>query len=115
MVLNIIASETCALDIIGAKYIRDIENGEVVVIDKKGIKSYKPFPKIKARPCVFEYIYFARPDSVMGGKSIYECRKKMGKQLSRELKTIADIVIPVPDSGVPAALGLLRKQRYHII
>ena len=108
---KIIASETCALDIIGAKYIRDIENGEVVVIDKKGIKSYKPFPKIKARPCVFEYIYFARPDSVMGGKNIYECRKKMGKQLSRELKTIADIVIPVPDSGVPAALGFAEEAK----
>ena len=108
---KIIASETCALDIIGAKYIRDIENGEVVVIDKKGIKSYKPFPKVKARPCVFEYIYFARPDSVMGGKSIYECRKKMGKQLSRELKTIADIVIPVPDSGVPAALGFAEEAK----
>jgi len=106
---KIIASETCALDIIGAKYIRDIENGEVVVIDKKGIKSYKPFPKIKARPCVFEYIYFARPDSIMGGKNIYECRKNMGKQLSRELKTIADIVIPVPDSGVPAALGFAEE------
>ena len=108
---KIIASETCALDIIGAKYIRDIENGEVVVIDKKGIKSYKPFPKIKARPCVFEYIYFARPDSIMGGKNIYECRKNMGKQLSRELKTIADIVIPVPDSGVPAALGFAEEAK----
>ena len=101
----IIASETCALDIIGAKYIRDVDNGEVVVIDKNGIKSYKPFPKIKARPCIFEYIYFARPDSIMGGKNVYECRKKMGKQLAKEMKTEADIVIPVPDSGVPAALG----------
>ena len=101
----IIASETCALDIIGSKYIRDVDNGEVVVIDKNGIKSYKPFPKIKARPCVFEYIYFARPDSIMGGKNVYECRKKMGQQLAKEMKTEADIVIPVPDSGVPAALG----------
>ena len=101
----IIASETCALDIIGAKYIRDVNNGEVVVIDKNGIKSYKPFPKIKARPCIFEYIYFARPDSIMGGKNVYECRKKMGQQLAKEMKTEADIVIPVPDSGVPAALG----------
>jgi len=101
----IIASETCALDIIGAKYIRDVDNGEVVVIDKNGIKSYKPFPKIKARPCIFEYIYFARPDSIMGGKNVYECRKKMGQQLAKEMKTEADIVIPVPDSGVPAALG----------
>ena len=108
---KIIASETCALDIIGAKYIRDIENGEVVVIDKNGIKSYKPFPKIKARPCIFEYIYFARPDSVMDGKSIYECRKKMGKQLAKELKTNADIVVPVPDSGVPAALGFAEEAK----
>ena len=108
---KIIASETCALDIIGAKYIRDIENGEVVVIDKNGIKSYKPFPKIKARPCIFEYIYFARPDSIMDGKSIYECRKKMGQQLARELKTNADIVIPVPDSGVPAALGFAEESK----
>ncbi|MDB9761924.1 amidophosphoribosyltransferase [Alphaproteobacteria bacterium] len=108
---KIIASETCALDIIGAKYIRDVENGEVVVIDKYGIKSYKPFPKIKARPCIFEYIYFARPDSIMEGKSIYECRKKMGQQLARELKTNADIVIPVPDSGVPAALGFAEESK----
>ncbi len=101
----IISSETCALDIIGANYTRDIDNGEVVVIDNNGIKSYKPFPKVKAKPCIFEYIYFARPDSLIGGKNVYDCRKKMGKQLAKELKTDADIVIPVPDSGVPAALG----------
>ena len=101
----IISSETCALDIIGANYTRDIDNGEVVVIDNNGIKSYKPFPKVKAKPCIFEYIYFARPDSIIGGKNVYDCRKKMGKQLAKELKTDADIVIPVPDSGVPAALG----------
>ena len=102
---KIIASETCALDIIGASYIRDIENGEVVVIDKNGIKSYKPFPKVTPRPCIFEYIYFARPDSIMGGKNVYDCRKKMGQQLAKECSANADIVIPVPDSGVPAALG----------
>ena len=101
----IISSETCALDIIGANYIRDIDNGEVVVIDNSGIKSYNPFPKVKAKPCIFEYIYFARPDSILEGKNVYDCRKKMGKQLAKELKTDADIVIPVPDSGVPAALG----------
>ena len=101
----IISSETCALDIIGANYTRDIDNGEVVVIDNNGIKSYKPFPKVKAKPCIFEYIYFARPDSIIGGKNVYDCRMKMGKQLAKELKTDADIVIPVPDSGVPAALG----------
>ena len=102
---KIIASETCALDIIGAKLIREIDNGEVVVIDSKGIKSYKPFPKQTVRPCIFEYIYFARPDSIIGGKNVYECRKEMGRQLSKEYPTKADIVIPVPDSGVPAALG----------
>ena len=102
---KIIASETCALDIIGAKYIRDIDNGEIVVIDKNGVKSYKPFSKVSARPCIFEYIYFARPDSVMNGKNVYECRKKMGQQLALEINTKADLVIPVPDSGVPAALG----------
>ena len=102
---KIIASETCALDIIGAKYIRDIKNGEVVVIDTNGIKSYKPFPKAEPRPCIFEYIYFARPDSIMGGKNVYDCRKKMGQQLAKECSANADIVIPVPDSGVPAALG----------
>ena len=101
----IISSETCALDIIGANYTRDIDNGEVVVIDNNGIKSYKPFPKVKAKPCIFEYIYFARPDSILEGKNVYDCRRKMGKQLAKELKTDADIVIPVPDSGVPAALG----------
>ena len=102
---KIIASETCALDIIGAKYIREIENGEIVVMDKNGVKSYKPFNKVAARPCIFEYIYFARPDSIMNGKNIYNCRKNMGQQLALELKTNADLVIPVPDSGVPAALG----------
>ena len=102
---KIISSETCALDIIGAKFDREIECGEIVAIDKDGIKSYKPFSKSKERPCIFEYIYFARPDSIMGGKSVYEFRKKMGMQLAKEFKTIGDIVIPVPDSGVPAALG----------
>ena len=102
---KIIASETCALDIIGAKFVREIDNGEMIVIDKNGIKSYKPLKKMKIRPCIFEYIYFARPDSIMGGKNVYECRKEMGRQLSTEMPTNADIVIPVPDSGVPAALG----------
>ena len=102
---KIIASETCALDIIGAKFIRDVDNGEIIVIDNKGIKSYKPFKQRTIRPCIFEYIYFARPDSILGGKNVYECRKEMGRQLSKECPTDAEIVIPVPDSGVPAALG----------
>ncbi len=101
----ILASETCALDIIGARYVREIENGEVVVISRDGIESYKPFPPQRARPCIFEYIYFARPDSVVGGKSVYEVRKRMGAELASEQAVPADVVVPVPDSGVPAAIG----------
>ena len=101
----IFASETCALDIIGAKFVREVENGEVVVISADGIKSYKPFPKKPERPCIFEYIYFARPDSIVGGKSIYECRKGFGRELAKESNVEADMVIPIPDSGVPSAIG----------
>ena len=101
----ILASETCALDIIDAKFVREVENGEIVVITKNGIESIKPFPPVKARPCIFEYIYFARPDSVAGGLSVYECRKSFGRQLANESHIKADLVIPVPDSGVPAAIG----------
>ena len=101
----ILCSETCALDIIGAKFLREIENGEIVVINESGIESIKPFQKINPRPCIFEYIYFSRPDSYLGGLSIYECRKAFGKQLAIESPTDADYVIPVPDSGVPSAIG----------
>ena len=101
----ILASETCALDIIGARFVRDIENGEVVIITDDGIESIKPFPKVAARPCIFEYIYFARPDSVVHGRPVYDVRKAMGAQLAQEAGIAADVVIPVPDSGVPAALG----------
>jgi amidophosphoribosyltransferase len=101
----ILASETCALDIIGAKYVRDIENGEVIIFDDKGTQSHKPFPPMPPRPCIFEYIYFARPDSILGGRSIYEVRKTMGAQLAAESPADADVIVPVPDSGVPAALG----------
>ena len=79
---KIIASETCALDIIGAKFEREVLNGEIVVIDHEGIKTYRPFSNINLRPCIFEYIYFARPDSILGGKNVYECRKEMGKYSS---------------------------------
>ena len=105
----ILASETCALDIIGARFVRDIENGEVVIISETGIESLKPFGVIPARPCIFEYIYFARPDSVVHGKSVYQVRKAMGAELSRESPVAADVVIPVPDSGVPAALGYAQE------
>jgi amidophosphoribosyltransferase len=101
----ILASETCALDIIGARFIRDVENGEVVVISGDGIESYKPFPPCPPRPCIFEYIYFARPDSIMGGRCVYDVRKALGRELALEAPADADVVIPVPDSGVPAAIG----------
>ena len=101
----VFASETCALDIIGAKYIRDVENGEVVYIENNELKSIKPFPAREVRPCVFEYIYFARPDSLLNGKSAYEHRKQFGIELAKENKIKADIVVPVPDSGNAAALG----------
>ena len=101
----ILASETCALDIIGARYIRDIEAGEMVVATKDSIESYRPFQVQPKRFCIFEYVYFARPDSVMEGHSVYAARKSIGEQLAREAPVDADLVIPVPDSGVPAALG----------
>ena len=101
----ILASETCALDIVGAKFIREVENGEIVIIENGKLNSLKPFPAKKARPCAFEYIYFARPDSLLNNKCAYEYRKKMGEELAKETDLEADIVVPVPDSGVPAALG----------
>lgn len=105
----ILCSETCALDIIGAKFVREVENGEVVVISDEGVESLRPFPKVPARPCIFEYIYFSRPDSILGGRSIYEARKQMGVQLAKESPADVDVIIPVPDSGVPAALGFARE------
>ncbi|WP_245258654.1 amidophosphoribosyltransferase [Methylopila sp. M107] len=105
----ILTSETCALDIIGAKYVRDIENGEVVVISDKGIQSLKPFPPQRMRPCIFEFVYFARPDSVVQGKSVYDVRKKMGVELARESMPEADVIVPIPDSGVPAAIGFSQE------
>jgi amidophosphoribosyltransferase len=101
----ILASETCALDIIGAHYVRDVENGEVLVFDKEGAHSHKPFVPVPPRPCIFEYVYFARPDSIVGGRSVYDVRKNCGQELAREAPAAADVVIPVPDSGVPAAIG----------
>ncbi len=105
----ILASETCALDIIGARHVRDIENGEVVVASQDGIETHHPFPKQAARPCIFEFIYFARPDSVIGGHSVYEVRKSFGRHLAKENLPEADIVVPVPDSGVSAAIGFAEQ------
>ena len=101
----ILASETCALDIIDAKFVREVENGEIVVITEDGIESINPFPSVKSRPCIFEYIYFSRPDSIVGGLSVYECRKSFGRELAKESHIESDLIIPVPDSGVPAAIG----------
>jgi amidophosphoribosyltransferase len=105
----ILASETCALDIIGAQYVRDVENGEVVVFDEDGAQSHKPFPPMQARPCIFEYIYFSRPDSIIGGRNVYDVRKNMGAELARESPANVDVIVPVPDSGVPAAIGFAQE------
>jgi len=105
----ILASETCALDIIGAQYVRDVENGEVVIFDEDGAQSHKPFPPMVARPCIFEYVYFSRPDSIVGGRNVYDVRKTMGAELAREARAEADVVVPVPDSGVPAAIGFAQE------
>jgi amidophosphoribosyltransferase len=106
---SVLASETCALDMIGARFVRDVEHGEMVVIDQDGVKSMRPFPASHARPCIFEYVYFARPDSVVNGRSIYEVRKRMGRRLAQECPADVDVVVPVPDSGVPAALGFAQE------
>src|SRR6185369_10000342 len=106
----VLASETCALDIVGAEFLREVENGEVVVITEAGLESHRPFPMRPARPCIFEYIYFARPDSVIGGRTVYDIRKQMGVQLAREAPAPgADVIVPIPDSGVPAAIGLAQE------
>ena len=108
---HILTSETCALDIIGADYLREVEPGELVVLDSSGVHSLRPFPPAPHRFCVFEYIYFARPDSVVEGTSVYEARKRIGAELARESPVQADVVIPVPDSGVPAAIGFAAEAR----
>ena len=107
----VFASETCALDIIGAKFLREVDNGEIVIVENEKIKSIKPFPKQKARPCVFEYIYFARPDSIIKNKCAYEYRKDLGIELAKEADLNADLIVPVPDSGVPAALGFAQESK----
>lgn len=101
----VVASESCALDLIEAEFIREIEPGEIVVIDRNGISSHFPFKKVDPTPCIFEFVYFARPDSYIFGKNVYQVRKELGRQLAREHRIEADVVIPVPDSGVPAAMG----------
>jgi amidophosphoribosyltransferase len=102
----VLASETCAFDLIGASYLRDVEPGELVEISGTGeIKSFFPFVKQSARPCIFEYVYFARPDSKVFGENVYKIRKALGAELAKESPVAGDIVVPVPDSGIPASLG----------
>src|SRR5690606_10223672 len=98
----IFASETCALDIIGARFVRDVQPGEMVVVTEGGIESFFPFEPQRQRFCIFEYVYFARPDSSVEGRNVYEVRKRIGAELARENPVEADIVVPVPDSGTPA-------------
>lgn len=105
----ILASETCALDIIGARFVRDIKPGEMVVVTSKGIESIFPFEPVKSRFCIFEYVYFARPDSTVEGRNVYDARKLIGRELARESPVEADIVVPVPDSGTPAAIGFSQE------
>ncbi|TVR84851.1 MAG: amidophosphoribosyltransferase [Rhodospirillales bacterium] len=108
---SILASETCALDIIGAEFVRDVEPGEIVVIDDAGLRSIRPFAKVPRRFCVFEYIYFARPDTTLEGRNVYEVRKRIGAELAKENGVDADLVVPVPDSGVPSAIGYAEQSR----
>ncbi len=107
----VVASETCALDLIGAVYEREVEPGEVLLFSEQGMESFFPFPSILPQRCIFEYIYFARPDSLLYGRNVYQVRKALGRQLAREAPVEADMVIPVPDSGVPAALGYAEESR----
>ena len=102
---TVVASETCAFDLIEAEFLREVEPGEILVIGEKGMESFKPFPEVNHKHCVFEFIYFARPDSFLFGRNVYQVRKELGKQLAKEQPVDADIVIAVPDSGVPAAIG----------
>ncbi len=106
---GVFASETRALDMIGARFVRDVEHGEMVVVSDDGMESIRPFPAEKARPCVFEYVYFAMPDSVVNGRSVYGVRKRLGQRLAQESHLPVDVVVPVPDSGVPAALGYAQE------
>ena len=101
----VVASETCAFELIGAEFVREVEPGEIIEINDEGLKSYKPFPEVKPATCVFEFIYFSRPDSFFNNKNVYQVRKELGKQLAIEHPADADLIVAVPDSGVPAAMG----------
>ncbi|HKA00794.1 MAG TPA: amidophosphoribosyltransferase [Candidatus Solibacter sp.] len=102
---TVVASETCALDLVRADYVREVEPGEIVIIDESGMRSMRPFAPMPSKRCIFEYVYFSRPDSTVFGRNVYQVRKQQGRALARECPADADVVVPVPDSGVPAALG----------
>jgi amidophosphoribosyltransferase len=106
---TIFASESVALDVIGATYLRDVEPGEMVLVGDTGIRSFRPFEKADPKPCIFEHVYFSRPDSIVDGTSVYQVRKNIGAELAREAPVEADYVVPVPDSGVPAAIGFSQE------
>jgi len=108
---HIVASESCALDIIDGKLVRDVKKGEMIIIDKKGVHSQFPFIEAKSKFCIFEYIYFARPDSFIEGKNVYDVRKNIGIELAKEIQIDGDIVVPVPDSGVSAAIGYSNQSK----
>jgi amidophosphoribosyltransferase len=108
---HVVASEPCAFDLIGAKYLRDVEPGEMVILDGRSVRSVRPQASAPRRMCVFEYVYFARPDSTLGGRSVYEVRRAFGRALAKELPVEADVVVPVPDSGVPAAIGFAAERQ----
>jgi amidophosphoribosyltransferase len=108
---TIVASETCALDLVRAEYVREIEPGEMVVIGEDGVRTMRPFPAMPARRCIFEYVYFSRPDSLLFGRNVYQVRKQQGRALARECPADADVVVPVPDSGNAAALGFAEESK----
>jgi amidophosphoribosyltransferase len=105
----IFASETVALDVVGATYLRSVEPGELIIVSARGIQSHRPFAPVRPRPCIFEHVYFSRPDSIVDGASVYTVRKRIGAELARENPVDADYVVPVPDSGVPAAIGYAQE------
>jgi len=105
----IFASETVALDVVGATFLRQVEPGEIVIVSEQGIRSHRPFAPVSPRPCIFEHVYFSRPDSIVDGSSVYRVRKAIGAQLAIESPVEADLVVPVPDSGVPAAIGYAQE------
>ncbi len=107
----VVASETCAFDLIGAKFVREIEPGEILLMNEEGMKSFKPFPRKPHHQCIFEFIYFARPDSFLFNRNVYEVRKSLGAQLARESPAAVDMIVPIPDSGFPAALGYAAESK----